>query len=178
MTDPTNARMRTLNSFFESPRFALKALPVVPDEPEVTPTPTPTATATPTVTPVPLAAAPAPVTVAAAPPALTLALQPAAKRTLKAFLAEGLLVKVSASRPVVDVEARLFEVLAGGALRPLGSAFRVEPGPEGATLRIEATRFARSTLKRGKGTRTLQLEATATGRDGVVGKSRSTLHLR
>jgi hypothetical protein len=168
MTDPTNARMRTLNSFFESPRFALKALPVVPDEPEPTPTPTPAT----------LAATPAPVAVAVAPPALTLALQPAAKRTLKSFLADGLLVKVSASRPVVDVEARLFEVLAGGGLRPLGSAFRVEPGPDGASLRIEATRFARSALKRGKGTRTLQLEATATGRDGVVGKSRSTFHLR
>jgi hypothetical protein len=166
MTDPTNARMRTLNSFFDSPRFALRPLPTIPDEPVVVPAPAPVVTA------------PAPVPVAVAPPALTLALQPAAKRTLKAFLVVGLLVKVSASRPVVDVEARLFEVLAGGGLRPLGSAFRVEPGPDGATLRIEATRFARSTLKRGKGTHSVQLEVTATGRDGVVGKSRSTFHLR
>jgi hypothetical protein len=164
MTDPTNARMRTLNSFFESPRFALRPLPTIPDEPVVVPAPAPVVTA------------PAPVAVA--PPALTLALQPAAKRTLKAFLSDGLLVQVTASRAVVDVEARLFEVLAGGGLRPLGSAFRVEPGPDGANLRIEATRFARSSLKRGKGARAVQLEAMATGRDGLVGRSRTTFHLR
>jgi hypothetical protein len=166
MTDPTNARMRTLNSFFDSPRFAIKALPAIADEPAPEP---PSA-------PAPAATAPAPVAVT--PPALTLALQPAAKRTLKAFLADGLLVKVTSSRPVVDVEARLFEVLAGGAVRPLGSAFRVEPGPDGATLRIEATRFARSRLKRGKGGRGVQLAVTATGRDGVAGTARSAFHLR
>lgn len=27
MTDPTNARMRTLHSFFDSPRFPIKELP-------------------------------------------------------------------------------------------------------------------------------------------------------
>jgi hypothetical protein len=166
MADPTNARMRTLNSFFDSPRFAIKALPEVPDEPVAAPAPAPVATAPP-------AAAPP----AVAGPALKLALQPAAKRTLKAFLADGLLVKVTAGTALVDVEVRLFEVLSSGALRPLGSAFRTEPGPEGATLRVEATRFARSRLKRGKGRRSVQLKVTGTGRDGLAGTATSSFHL-
>ena len=166
MADPTNARMRTLNSFFESPRFAIKALPEIPDEPASLPAPAPVATVAPPSAP------------AVVGPVLKLALQPAAKRTLNAFLAEGLLVKVTSNRPLVDVEARVFEVLSGGALRPLGSAFRAEPGPDGASLRIEATRFARSSLKRGKGPRSVQVKVTGIGRDGVAGTATSSFHLR
>jgi hypothetical protein len=179
MADPTNARQRTLNAFYEAPRFTVKALPVVPDpgepEPEPTATPVPVA-ATPVGTPGPTA--PAVPAATPAPPVLVLALQSAAKRTLKGFLADGLLVKVTADRPLADVEARLFEVLEAGKLRPLGSAFRVEPGPEGAALRIEATRFARSRLARGRGRRSVQLRVSGVGRDGLAGTARSSFELR
>jgi hypothetical protein len=167
MADPTNARMRTLNSFFDSPRFTIRELPAIGDEPVTEHAPAPVATAPPVTAPL-----------AAVPPVLTVALQPAAKRTLKAFLADGLLVKVTSNRPLVDVEARIFEVLSTGALRPLGSAFRAEPGPDGASLRIEATRFARSRLKRGKGGRSVQLKVTGVGRDGLAGTASSSFHLR
>ena len=32
MADPTNARQRSINSFFDSPRFTIKELPAIPDE--------------------------------------------------------------------------------------------------------------------------------------------------
>jgi hypothetical protein len=162
MADPTNARQRTLNSFFDSPRFAIKALPEIPDEPVATAAPA--------------AVAPA---VVAAPPTLKLALEPAAKRTLTAFLEHGLLITVAADRPLADVDARLFEALADGTLRPLGAAFKVAPTPAGAHLRIDATRFARSRLRRaGTGSRSVQLQLTGTDRNGIVGKLRSSFHLR
>ena len=37
--------MRTLNSFFDSPRFTIKALPELPDEPVAAPAPAPVAAA-------------------------------------------------------------------------------------------------------------------------------------
>src|SRR3954464_13932741 len=106
MADPTNARMRTLNSFFESPRFAIKELPTIADDP--------------------VPATPQPALAAPAPPKLTLALEPTATRTRTGFLDAGLLVKVTADRPLADLEVRLFEQLAGNRLRPLGAAFKVE----------------------------------------------------
>ena len=95
MADPTNARQRSINSFFDSPRFAIKELPAIPDEALPLPAPPPTVPA-------------------AAGPALTVSLEPAAKRTLKGFLGDGLLVKVAANRPLTDLEVRLFEVLSSG----------------------------------------------------------------
>jgi hypothetical protein len=158
MADPTNARMRALNSFFDAPRFPIKTLSGIPE-------------------PVPAPAAPPAAAPAAIAPALTLGLAPRAKRTVRGFLSDGLLVKVTASRPIVDVEARLFEVLSTG-LRPLGASFRVEPGPRGASLRVEPTRFARSKLARAKGAHQVQLVVTAIGRDGAVGSQRSVFELR
>ena len=161
VADPTNARQRTLNSFFDSPRFPIKELPFVADEPVPHGAPPP--------------AAPAPP--APAGPVLTVALEPAAKRTLRAFLDTGLAVKVSANRPLVDLELRLFEVLGGGKLRPLGAAFKVDPDPGGANLRIEPTRFARTRL-RTKGARSVQLQAKGTDRTGLTGTMKSSFHLR
>ena len=160
MADPTNARMRTLNSFFDSPRFAIKELPAIADDP--------------------LPAAPqpaAPSLTAPVPPALTVALEPAAKRTVRGFLDAGLLVKVSANRPLADLEVRLFEQLAGNKLRPLGAAFKVEPDPAGASLRIEPTRFARTRL-RTKGRRPVKLQVKGTDRAGLTATTTSTFHLR
>ena len=158
MADPTNARMRTLNSFFESPRFAIKELPAIQDDPVV-------------VSPAPAPAAPP----AVAAPVLTVSLEPAAKRTVKAFLDTGLVVRVATNRPLTDLEARLFEVLAGGKLRPLGSAFKVETA--GATLRVEPTRFARTRLRK-KGARPVQLQVRGMDRAGVVGTTKTSFHLR
>ena len=124
MADPTNARQRTLNSFFDRRASRSRSCRRSPTRR--------------------CRAAPPPAAAHAPPPTLTVALEPAAKRTLKAFLADGLLVKVAADRPLADVELRLFEVLAGGRLRPLGSAFKAEPTPKGANLRVEPTRFART----------------------------------
>src|SRR3954451_16815468 len=109
MADPTNARMRTLNSFFESPRFAIKELPTIADDP--------------------IPATPQPAVTAPTPPTLTVGLEPAAKRTLKGFLDAGLLVKVTANRPLADLEVRLFEQLAGNKLRPPRPRFKREANP-------------------------------------------------
>jgi hypothetical protein len=160
MADPTNARQRAINSFFDSPRFAIKELPAIPDE--ALPLPAP-----PTV----------PAAIAPLAPKLTVSLEPAAKRTLKGFLGDGLLVKVAANRPLADLEVRLFEVLSTGKLRPLGSAFKVEPAPAGASLRVVPTRFARTRL-RTKGARSVQLQVTGTDRAGIAGTVKSSFHLR
>ncbi len=157
MADPTNARQRAINSFFDSPRFTIKELPAIPDE--VLPLPAPPAVAA------PLA------------PKLTVSLEPAAKRTLKGFLGDGLLVKVAANRPLTDLEVRLFEVLSTGKLRPLGAAFKLEPNPAGANVRVEPTRFARTRL-RAKGARSVQLQVKGTDRAGVTGTATSSFHLR
>ena len=157
MADPTNARQRAINSFFDSPRFTIKELPAIPDEPLPLPTAPPTAA--------PLG------------PKLTVSLEPAAKRTLKGFLGDGLLVKVAANRPLTDLEVRLFEVLSTGKLRPLGAAFKVEPNPAGANLRVEPTRFARTRL-RTKGIRSVQLQIKGTDRAGIAGTATSSFHLR
>ena len=158
MADPTNARQRAINSFFDSPRFTIKELPAIPDEPLPLPAPPPAA------------AAPAA-------PTLTVSLEPAAKRTLKGFLGDGLLVKVAANRPLTDLEVRLFEVFSTGKLRPLGAAFKVEPNPAGASLRVEPTRFARTRL-RTKGARSVQLQVKGTDRAGIAGTATSSFHLR
>src|SRR3954447_8903057 len=157
MADPTNARMRTLNSFFESPRFAIKELPTIADDP--------------------IPATPQPAVTAPTPPTLTVGLEPAAKRTLKGFLDAGLLVKVTANRPLADLEVRLFEQLAGNKLRPLGAAFKVEPNPAGASLRVEPTRFARTRL-RSKGSRSVQLQVKGTDRAGLTKTAVTSFHLR
>ncbi len=161
MADPTNARQRSINSFFDSPRFTIKELPAIPDEAVPLPAPPPAA----------------PPAAAVAAPTLTLSLQPAAKRTLKGFLSDGLLVKVAANRPLTDLEVRLFEVLPTGKLRPLGSAFKVEPTPAGASMRVQPTRFARTRL-RTKGVRSVQLQIKGTDRAGITGTATSSFHLR
>ena len=161
MADPTTARQRAINSFFDSPRFVIKELPAIPDEAVLLPAPPPAA---------PAAAAPAG-------PTLTVSLEPAAKRTLKGFLGDGLLVKVAANRPLADLEVRLFEVLSTGKLRPLGSAFKIEPAPAGASLRVVPTRFARTRL-RTKGARSVQLQVTGTDRAGLRKTATSSFHLR
>lgn len=167
MADPTGARQRTINSFFDSPRFPIKALPVIAVQdapPPPPPLPPPAATGGPP----PTSAA------AAAAPKLTLAIPIYSQRSIARFLASGLAFRVTASRPIEDVDVRLFEVL-GTGLRPMGSAFRVGPGPAGAKLTVEATRFARGKLRSG-GRRTFRVIARATGRDGAIGTTSSTFH--
>jgi hypothetical protein len=174
MADPTGARQRTINSFFDSPRFPIKLLPVIPVTAGPPPPPPP---------PPPPAAAPAgaaappppPPPKPAAPPKLTLYLPASGSRSVRRFLDAGLNFKVTANQPLGDADVRLFEVV-GTQLRPMGSAFRVAPGPEGATVRVEATRFARSKLH-GSGARTFRAIARGTGRDGQVGTTSATFRV-
>jgi len=170
MADPTGARQRTINSFFDSPRFPIKALPAIAVEEVVTPPAPPPA-------PTSADAPSKPAATAAQPgaPKLTLAIPAYSRRSIHRFIETGLVFEVTADRAVADVDLRLFEVLAGG-LRPMGSAFRVAPGPGGAKLRVEATRFARGKLGSG-GRRTLRAVARATGRDGTVGTASATFHV-
>jgi hypothetical protein len=160
MADPTGAQMRTINSFWDAPRYAIIELPPLPDAPAATPVPAPAPQS-----------APLPV-----PPKLSLFLPATKSRRVKAFMEHGLAFKVTTDKPATDVEVRLFEVLHTG-LRPLGAAFRVEPGPGGALLKLEPTAFARGKLK-GRGKRTVRAQATATGRDGLVGRTQADFTLR
>jgi hypothetical protein len=171
MPDPTGARQRTINSFFDSPRFPIKALPVIAEAAAGAPPPPPVAPASTNGT------SPPPAATATAPgaPKLTLAIPVYKQRSLNRFLETGLTFRVTASRPVDDVDVRLFEVL-GTGLRPMGSAFRVGPGPAGAKLTVEATRFARGKLS-SRGRRTFRVVARATGRDGTVGLTSATFHV-
>jgi hypothetical protein len=172
MADPTGARQRTINSFFDSPRFPIKALPAIAEE-VVTPPPPP---------PPPPAAAGAPATpppaAAAGPgaPKLTLYLPSSGSRTIHRFVEHGLNFRVTANRPVQDVDVRLFEVV-GTFLRPMGSAFRLAPGPNGAKLSVESTSYSRSKLRSG-GTRTFRVVARATGRDGAIGTTSATFRVQ
>ena len=170
MADPTGARQRTINSFFDSPRFPIKALPPIAEEVAVTPPPPP---------PRPAAAdgsSKPPPPAAPGVPKLTLAIPVYSQRSLHRFVEQGLVFEVRSDRAVADVDVRLFEVLASGQLRPMGSAFRVSPGPAGARLRVEATRFARGKLGSG-GRRTLRAVARATSGDGKVGSASATFHV-
>jgi hypothetical protein len=169
MADPTGARQRTINSFFDSPRFPIKALPVIAVEGAVTPPPPPPPAATNGAPPPPATAT------ALGAPKLTLAIPVYKQRSLNRFLESGLTFRVTASRPVEDVDVRLFEVL-GTGLRPMGSSFRVGPAPAGAKLTVEATRFARGKL-RSRGKRTFRVIARATGHDGTIGTTSSTFHV-
>ncbi len=172
MADPTGARQRTINSFFDSPRFPITSLPAIAAEVPVAPPPPP-----PPAAGAPAAAGAPPPPPAAAPgaPKLTLAIPVYSQRSIKRFLAAGLTFRVTASRPVADVDVRLFEVL-GGGLRPMGSAFRVAPGPAGAKLTVEATRFARGKLSSG-GRRTFRVVARATTAGGTSATTSATFHV-
>jgi hypothetical protein len=161
MTDPTGARMRMINSFWDSPRYPIVDLPPFPSEPAAVATPTPTPAA---------GAGPAP-----APPKVNLFVPASKGRKVKAFLEDGLPFKVTTDKPATDVEVRLFELLPEG-LRPLGVAFRVDPGPDGAHFTLPATRFAKVKLKT-HGKRKVRAIATATGRDGTVGKAQADFTL-
>jgi hypothetical protein len=159
MADPTGAQMRTINSFWDSPRYAIVELPpLAPDAIPAPAAPTPQEAAKPV------------------PPKVSLFLPTEKGRRTKAFLEQGLTFKVTADKPATDVEVRLFELLPAG-LRPLGAAFRVEPGPSGAHLKLEPTAFARGKLK-ARGKRKVRALATVTGRDGLVGRTEAdfTLH--
>ncbi|MDX6688838.1 MAG: hypothetical protein QOG15_295 [Solirubrobacteraceae bacterium] len=171
MADPTGARQRTINSFFDSPRFPIKALPVIvtAGTPPPPPPPPPPAAANGT-SPPPQSNG----TVLGA-PKLMLAIPVYSQRSINRFLERGLTFQVTATRPVADVDVRLFEVL-GTGLRPMGSAFRVAPGPAGAKLTVEATRFARGKLS-SRGRRTFRAIARATGRDGAIATTSSTFHV-
>jgi hypothetical protein len=172
MADPTGARQRTINSFFDSPRFPIKSLPaIVTDGAPAPPPPPPAPAASNGAT----ATSPATATAQAVAPKLTLAIPVYGQRSLSRFLASGFMFRVTAGTPIDDVDVRLFEVLASG-LRPMGSAFRVGPGPAGAKLTVEATRFARGKLGSG-GKRTFRVVARATGRDGAIGTTSSTFHV-
>jgi hypothetical protein len=170
MADPTGARQRTINSFFDSPRFPIKALPVIAEEQA----PGLTATAPPPAPPPPAAGTPTTSSAAPSRPVLTLALPVASQRTVRRFLDEGLLFAVGADRDVSDIDVRLFEIV-GKHLRPMGSAFRLEP-PDPARLKVEATRFARSKLG-SRGRRTFRVVARATSRDGAVGTTSATFRV-
>lgn len=165
MADPTGARMRTINAFFDSPRFPVKALPPHPEDADgPVASPAPVASGSP-------AAAPTP-----AGPKVTLRLPAAKFRTRKALLASGLPFMVTTDKAVSDVEVRLYEVLATG-LRPLGVAFRSEPAAAGATLRVELTAFGRTKLKTA-GRRKLRAVVMATGRDGTTGRAQVSFDVR
>jgi hypothetical protein len=173
MADPTGARQRTINSFFDSPRVPIKALPLIEEEVVVTPPPPPPPAAPATAD---ASSKPAASTAAPAAPRLTLAIPVYSQRSIHRFVEQGLVFEVRSDREVADVDVRLFEVLASGQQRPMGSAFRVAPGPAGAKLRVEPTRFARDKLGAG-GRRTLRAVARATGRDGAVGTASATFHV-
>ena len=167
MADPTGARMRTINAFFDSPRFPVKALPPHPEDadgPVASPSPAPAASISPAAVPTP------------AGPKVTLRLPAAKFRTRKALLASGLPFMVTTDKAVSDVEVRLYEVLATG-LRPLGVAFRSEPAAAGATLRVELTAFGRTKLKTA-GRRKLRAVVMATGRDGTTGRAQVSFDVR
>jgi hypothetical protein len=169
VADPTGARMRTINAFFDSPRFPVKVLPPHPEDADgpvasPSPSPVPAAPGSPAAVPTP------------AGPKVTLRLPAAKFRTRKALLASGLSFMVTTDKAVSDVEVRLYEVLATG-LRPLGVAFRSEPAAAGATLRVEVTSFGRSKLKAG-GRRKLRAVVMATGRDGTIGRAQVSFDVR
>ena len=175
MADPTGARMRTINAFFDSPRFPVKALPPYPgdaDGPVASPAPAPAPPAPSSPPPT----APPPTAPAPTGPKVTLLLPAAKFRTRRSLLASGLPFKVVTDKAVSDVEVRLYEVLASG-LRPLGVAFRSEPAAAGATVRVELTSFARTKFK-AVGRRKLRAVATATGRDGTTGRVQVSFDVR
>jgi hypothetical protein len=165
VTDPTGARMRTINAFFDSPRFPIKTAPFPTEPAAVVPEPTPTPTTPDVGAPAPGPAAPP------LPPTLQIFLPKT--RSTKRFLTTGLAFKVTASKAVSDVEVRLFQVLPGGGLRALGGAFRQDPGPA-PTLVVHASDFARVKLK-SRAKRHLQVVAIAVGRDGTVGRATASL---